>query len=242
MDNKEKEKLKSLISEVFGQSNPRWVIVSEKIIIPVVLGLSTFFIAWATLQLQQNQVDLVGIQAKKDSANFERTNHQDSILFHKNYQLKLVELFYNDLTSIDSNKSRNALNLLALMDPSLQNELKLIPWHIKDTSVSSVFYDESKEFLLESSNIKIYSNDLDNANAIEINELLTTYQAQSAFLGIPDGYNITKNEIVYYSSRHWNQCVAVQLLLSQNKFGNFPIRKSSGANEKNTYFKVYVFN
>ena len=240
MEGLEENRLKEIITEALQKETPKWLTVSEKLVIPTLLGLATLFIAYFSYSVQKNQVDIANLQIVQDSINFKRSKQLDSLVFHKNYQLKLVELFYNDLTSNNSDKNTNALNLLALMDDSLQKQLSVIPWIIKDSIAGKDFVDERKDLILSASNIKVLSRSISRNTAAEINDLLVKNGAKAIDSGDPVGYTLSKNEIVYYSTRHINQCIAVQLLLSQNGYGNFPIRRSSGAHEGNDYFKIYV--
>lgn len=247
MTPQEEQEFKKLVTEAIREDRPGWIAVLEKIIIPIILGLSTVVLGIVGWKSNETGLKLTAGKQRLDSINAVKVQKQDSLVSDRNFQLDLMKRYSEDISSGDENRRINANFLIRLMDSAFAKKVLSFPWGSSYTKKDGVIYSKQgsdivksqSDILLAFSNIKVYYSDMSKQSmAQKIDTLLRSHGAQSS-TSVPK-FRLTKNQIVYYNISQLNYCKAVQDLLQKNNYGNFEIRESSGASPNIDHFKIYV--
>jgi hypothetical protein len=233
MTPEDKRGLEDTIHKVLKSEKHNWLTITERLILPISLGIATIFLGINSSKREDVQVNLARIKQT-----------QDSIKSTKDFQLELVSLYLENITSTSPAKIMNTESLLSLMDSDFVKKIITLPGFVKtgkpgDTVYNNEITNIQKEILLSYSNVKVYYNDAVLSKAKSIDTLLRLNGATSN-VSKPDYPLSFDNQIVYYNVKHRNFCEAVKNLLRKNNFGEFIIRQSSGNAPSNDYFKIYV--
>ena len=247
MTPEDERKVESLIEKVSKAERPGWVAVVEKIILPVVLALATIMLGINGCNKDKIEIRLLAEKQRQDSVNAKSQLQRDSVNTTREYQLSLVKLYSENISSGDSTKIKNAQNLIYLMDSSFAVKILSMPWYsfiqnsgdpVYPVSAEKAIHSQRDLLLRYSKVIVYYDNGSLKAKALLIDSLLRLNGTQS--MVSLKSYDLSKeNQIVYYNVSQLNYCKAVQDLLQKNGFGVFDIRPSSGKSTS-TDFKIYV--
>lgn len=247
MTSQEKQELKETIKQALKAEKYDWLSIAERLIVPVLLGIATVALGINSCNKDKAELNLSEIKQKQDSVNAKRAEERDSIKSTRDFQLNLVKLYSENISSVDSTKFKNAKNLIYLMDSSFAVKILSRPWYSYIEKTGDPVYSKQgrdlvtiqKDILLRYSDIKVYYKDPVLSKAKSINSLLQINGATSNVLK-PDYALSNDNQIVYYNVTQLNFCQAVQDLLRKNNFGEFKIRPSSGQSSTIDHFKIYV--
>lgn len=237
MNEKDIGEIKEIISEVHKSENPGWLRLTEKILIPILLGFISIILGLVSWNTNVSLKELE--EAKYES---------DSIATFRNFQLDLMQLFYKDITSDQKSKRRNAGNLLALMDSSLERKISSMNWKIEqtleDSTAKTASFISLNNYLLHNSSVRIYYAESAKKRAAEIDSLLNARGADSKLTGdikTISSNELKTNQIVYFNTSQIRYCNIVAALFGEEKIGEkWLIRESSVANSYTDYFKIYV--
>lgn len=103
------EDLKNKVNE---SSIPKWILIAEKILIPVLLGLGTLIIAFSGVVVSCNSINLN-----------KSISQRDSIMKSYEMDLKIIEIFIAKITG-DSISQAQAISLISMMNKKLGDSLK----------------------------------------------------------------------------------------------------------------------
>lgn len=244
----EKE-VRTIIKETVKVEHSIWITLAEKIVIPIILGISTLTLGYISFSVSKSQMSQQSKKQEQEYINSLRIQERDSINSRRNFQLNLLELYLKTTEKDDLQAQENGKNLLFLMDSSIATKLTGLPLVSNINSKGEPeFSQESlkkisiqRDVLLKYSNVKVYYEADVSQKANSIDSILKLNGAKSVFNIFPRDYPRPKNnQIVYYSISQLNYCQAVQDLLRKNNFGEFIIRPSSDTSYSQGHFKIYV--